>query len=65
MLQDTAGGLRRPDVRVVAINVRGNTATATVRATVAGGPPVTDTIRLLRQDGRYRIVSAGRETGER
>ena len=65
VLQDTAGGLRRPDVRVVAINVRGNTATATVRATVAGGPPVTDTVRLLRQDGRYRIVSAGRETGER
>ena len=61
VLQDTAGGLRSPDVRIVSINVRGNTATATVRATVRGGPPVTDTIRLLRQGGRYKIVSAGPE----
>ena len=68
VLQDTAGGLRRPDVRIVAINVRGNTAVATVRASVAGGPPVTDVIRLVRQGGRYKIVSAGpepRERGER
>ena len=68
VLQDTAGGLRSPDVRIVAINVRGNTATATVRARVAGGPPVTDVIRLVRQGGRYKIVSAGpepRERGER
>ena len=65
VLQDTAGGLRSPDVRIVAINVRGNTAVATVRATVAGGRPVTDVIRLVRQDGRYKIVSAGAEPSER
>ena len=61
VLQDTAGGLREPDVRIVRINVRGNTAVVTVRARVAGGEPVTDTIRLLRQEGRYKIVSAGSE----
>ena len=65
VLQDTAGGLRRPDVRIVAINVRGGTAEVTVRATVAGGPPVTDVIRLVRQDGRFKIVSAGAEPRER
>jgi hypothetical protein len=64
VLQETAGGLRSPDVRIVAITVRGNTATATVRATVTGSPPVTDVIRLLRQNGRYKIVSAGPEPGE-
>jgi hypothetical protein len=65
VLQDTAGGLRSPRVQIVSITVRGNTATAVVRATVAGGAPVTDTIRLLKQDGRYKIVSAGKEaTGD-
>jgi len=61
VLQDTAGGLRSPEVQIVSITVRGNTATAVVRATVAGGPPVTDTIRLVKQGGRYKIVSAGKE----
>jgi hypothetical protein len=61
VLQDTAGGLREPRVQIVSITVKGNTATAIVRATVAGGPPVTDTIRLIKQDGRYKIVSAGKE----
>jgi hypothetical protein len=64
VLQDTAGGLRNPNVQIASITVRGNTATAVVRATVAGGPPVTDTIRLIKQDGRYRIVSAGREASD-
>ena len=66
VLQDTAGGLRDPKVQIVSITVRGQTATAIVRATVAGSPPVTDTIRLIKQGGRYRIVSAGREaTGDK
>ncbi len=66
VLQDTAGGLRDPKVQIVSITVRGNTATAVVRATVAGGRPATDTIRLIKQRGRYRIVSAGKEaTGDR
>ena len=66
VLQDTAGGLRDPKVQIVSITVRGNTATAVVRATVSGGRPVTDTIRLVKQGGRYKIVSAGREaTDER
>jgi hypothetical protein len=58
-LRARAGSLQRPDVRIVSINVRGDTATAIVRATVAGGQPVTDTIVLRRDGGRFRIVSAG------
>jgi len=66
VLQDTAGGLRSPDVQIASITVRGKTAIAVVRARVAGGAAVTDTIRLVKQGGRYRIVSAGKEaSGEK
>lgn len=65
VLQDTAGGLRSPNVQIVSITVRGNTATAVVRAQVGRQPPVTDTIRLLKQDGRYKIVSAGKQADEK
>jgi hypothetical protein len=65
VLQDTAGGLRNPRTQIVSITHRGDTAIAVVRATVAGRPPVTDTIRLVRQGGRYRIVSAGNQTGDK
>jgi hypothetical protein len=65
VLADTAGGLRSPEVQIVSITHRGKTATAVVRARVGGQAPVTDTIRLVRQGGRYKIVSAGKETGER
>ena len=65
VLADTAGGLRDPHVQIVSITHRGNTATAVVRAQTGSGPTVTDTIRLVRQGGRYRIVSAGKETGEK
>jgi hypothetical protein len=59
VLQDSAADLRRPDVRILSIAVRGDRATALVRASVAGGKPVTDTIRLAREGGRFRIVSVG------
>ena len=65
VLADTAGGLRDPEVQIVSITHRGKTATAVVRASVGKRPPVTDTIRLVRQGGRYRIVSAGKETEEK
>ena len=65
VLADTAGGLRNPHVRIVAITHRGKTATAVVRARAGRGPEVTDTVRLVSQGGRYKIVSAGKETGEK
>ena len=65
VLADTAGGLRDPEVTIVSITHRGTTATAVVRARVGRRPAVTDTIRLVSQDGGYRIVSAGSEAGDR
>jgi hypothetical protein len=60
VLQETAGGVKDPRVKIVSIAIRGNTATAIVSASTGGGKPVQDTITLVRQgDGRYRIVSAG------
>ena len=58
-LAQSAGGLRDPRVRIVSVVVRGSAATVTVAASVNGKPPVTDAIQLVREDGRYKIVSAG------
>ena len=58
-LAQSAGGLRDPRVKIVSVVVRGQGATVTVAASVNGKPPVTDAIQLVRENGRYRIVSAG------
>jgi hypothetical protein len=58
-LAQSAGGLRDPRVRIVSVVVRGSAATVTVAASVNGKPPVTDAIQLEREDGQYRIASAG------
>jgi hypothetical protein len=58
-LAQSAGGLRDPRVRIVSVTVRGQAATVTVSASVNGKPPVTDAIQLVREGGRFRIVSAG------
>lgn len=58
-LAQSAGGLRNPRVKIVSVVVRGQAATVTVSASVNGKPPVTDAIQLVREGGRFRIVSAG------
>ena len=58
-LAQSAGGLRDPRVRIVSVVVRGSAATVTVAASVNRKPPVTDAIQLEREDGQYRIASAG------
>ncbi len=58
-LAQSAGGLRAPRVRIVAVTVRGQAASVTVAASVNGRPPVTDKIQLIREGGRFRIASAG------
>jgi hypothetical protein len=59
VLQQTAGGVQDPQVRIVSITLRGNSATALVSASTAGDKPVQDTITLVRVGTGYRIVSAG------
>ncbi|MEA2468000.1 MAG: hypothetical protein QOJ57_2126 [Thermoleophilaceae bacterium] len=58
-LAQSAGALRNPRVKIVSVVVRGEAATVTVSASVNGKPPVTDAIMLVREGGRFRIVSAG------
>jgi hypothetical protein len=58
-LAQSAGGLRDPRVRIISVVVRGQAATVTVSASVNGRAPVTDAIQLVREGGRFRIVSAG------
>jgi hypothetical protein len=58
-LAQSAGGLRAPQVRIVAVTVRGQAASVTVAASVNGRAAVTDTIHLVREGGRFRIESAG------
>ena len=50
--------LRDPRVRITSLTVAGGSAAVTVEAAVRGGRPATDTIRLVRQRGRFRIASA-------
>jgi hypothetical protein len=51
--------LRDPRVRIVSVVVRGPAATVTVAASVNGKPAITDAIQLERENGQYRIASAG------
>jgi hypothetical protein len=58
-LAQSAGGLREPKVTIVSVTVKGQAATVVVSASVNGKAPVTDSIQLLREGGRFRISSAG------
>ncbi len=64
LAQETAK-LRDPQVRIVGLTVTREGADVDVRASVNGERPVADTIRLVRQRGRFRIQSAGPEREER
>jgi hypothetical protein len=55
-----ARGIRRPHIRIQAIEVQGDSAQARVRTTAAGQEPATNVIRLVREDGGFRVLSLGR-----
>ena len=60
VLAQNAARIRNPKIRITSVVLRGNAASVGVVAQVSGGPPVGDTIRLVRQGkGGYRISSAG------
>ena len=54
VLRERAGDIRRPRIRVQAIDVQDGRAAARVQTTA------TDVIRLVREDGGFRISSLGR-----
>lgn len=55
-----ARGVTQPRIAIKGIDLQGNTAEVTVRTTAVGQDPVTDVIRLVRENGQYRILSLGR-----
>jgi hypothetical protein len=57
LLRSATEDVRRPQVRLVSIRIKGPTATARVRTRAAGERAVDETIALRRERGRYRIAS--------
>lgn len=60
VLAARARGIRRPRIAIEGITIGGSQALVRVRTTAVGQAPVEDTIRLVREHGRYRIASLGR-----
>ena len=58
LTQETAK-LRRPNLKILSLTVYKGGAIVAVGAAEGGRRPVRDTIRLVRQRGRFRISSAG------
>ncbi|MEA2373869.1 MAG: hypothetical protein QOD53_332 [Thermoleophilaceae bacterium] len=63
VLAQAAARLRAPRVRITSLSVSRGGATVRVVAALAGQRPASDVIRLIRERGRFRIVSAGPATG--
>ena len=55
LLRSAMRDVRRPDIRLLSIRVRGRRATARVRSRSAGQRPADETIELRREGGTYRI----------
>ena len=64
LAQETAK-LNDPQVKIVGLTVSRDGASVNVQASVRGDRAVQDTIRLVRQRGRFRIQSAGPVEQER
>jgi hypothetical protein len=60
VLGQRARGVRHPRIRIQSIEIRGNDAFVRVRTTATGQAPTNDVIRLVREDGRYRVFSLGK-----
>jgi hypothetical protein len=60
VLDQRARGVRRPRIRIQSIEVKGNQAQVRVRTTAIGQAPSSDVIRLVRENGRFRVLSLGR-----
>lgn len=57
MLERTAAGVRQPKIEVRAIRIDGAEAVVDVVTTARGQARVPDTVRLVREGGRYRVSS--------
>jgi hypothetical protein len=57
MLARTSAGIKRPRIEIKKIQIEGAEAVVEVVTTARGQARVPDTIRLVREAGRYRISS--------
>ena len=57
MLERTSAGVERPRIEVKDIKIEGATATVDIVTVAEGQARVEDTIRLVREEGTYRISS--------
>jgi hypothetical protein len=60
LLEERAKGVKRPRIRINRIVLGHESAAVHVTTTAAGQAPVADTLRLVREGGRFRIASLGR-----
>ena len=60
VLEQRARGVKRPRIRIKAIEVQGDQAAVRVRTTAVGQAATSDVIRLVRENGQYRVLSLGR-----
>lgn len=60
VLDQRARGVRRPRIRIEMIDVHGNQAQVRVRTTASGQAPTSDVIRLVRENGKFRVLALGR-----
>ena len=52
--------VKRPHIKIESIEVQGDRAVVKVRTTAEGQATLTDVVRLVRENGRFRVISLGR-----
>jgi limonene-1,2-epoxide hydrolase len=60
LLAETSADVRRPHIDILKITIDGNRAKARVRTRASGQEAVTETLQLVREDGRYRVSALSR-----
>jgi hypothetical protein len=60
VLSARARDVHRPRIAIKGIEIQGQNAAVTVQTTATGQAPTTDVIHLVRERGRFRVLSLGR-----
>ncbi|MEA2494128.1 MAG: hypothetical protein QOJ29_2039 [Thermoleophilaceae bacterium] len=60
VLEARARGVARPRIVIQGIEVQGERAQVRVRTTATGQAATTDVLRLVRENGRFRVSALGR-----
>jgi hypothetical protein len=60
VLDQRARGVQHPRIRIQSIAVQGDQAQVRVRTTATGQAATSDVVRLVRENGSFRVLSLGR-----